>query len=68
MKDIKNLLENGLDKWVVIAKCSDGDVVISRNGEIAFDIDTAREIADDHQNMGAEIVMMRYADYKAVTR
>lgn len=68
MKDIKNLLENGLDKWVVIAKCSDGDVVISRNGEIAFDIDTVREIADDHQNMGAEIVMMRYADYKAVTR
>ena len=68
MKDIKNLLENGLDKWVVIAKCSDGDVVISRNGEIAFDIDTAREIAKDHQNMCAEIVMMRYADYKTVTR
>lgn len=68
MKDIKNLLENGLDKWVVIAKCSNGDVVISRNGEIAFDIDTAREIAKDHQNMGVGIAMMRYADYKTVTR
>lgn len=68
MKDIKNLLENGLDKWVVIAICSNGDIVIGRDGEIAFDIDTAREIAKDHQNIGAEIVMMRYADYKAMTR
>lgn len=68
MKDIKNLLENGLDKWVVIANCSDGDVVISRNGEIAFDIDTAREIAKDHQNMGVGIVTMRYVDYKAMVR
>lgn len=55
---------NKKDRWVVIAKCSDGDIVIHKDGEIAFDIDIAGEIAKDHQNMGAEIEIMRYADYK----
>jgi hypothetical protein len=63
---MSNVLDmyNNMDKWVVIAKCSDGDVVIGKNGEIAFDIDIAGEIAKDHQNMGAEIEIMRYIDYK----
>lgn len=55
-----------MDKWVVIAKCSDGDIVISKDGEIAFDIDIAGEIAKDHQNMGAEIEIMRYTKYKEI--
>ena len=55
-----------MDKWVVIARCGDGDVAILKNGEIAFDFDVANEIAKDHQNMGAEIELMRYNDYKEV--
>lgn len=57
---------NNMDKWVVIAKCSDSDNVISKNGQIAFDIDMAGEIAKDHQDMGAEIEIMRYAKYKEI--
>lgn len=56
-----------MDKYVVVAKCDDGDVVISRNDEIAFDIDTTNEIAKDHQDMGVEIEIMRYDDYKEMT-
>lgn len=55
-----------MDKWVVIAKCSDGDVVISKNGENAFDIDIADEIAEDHQDMGPEIEIMQYTKYKEI--
>lgn len=62
--EVFNELVEEADKWVVIAKCSDGDIVIHKDGEIAFDIDIAGEIAKDHQNMGAEIEIMRYADYK----
>lgn len=62
--EVFNKLVEESDKWVVIAKCSDGDIVIHKDGEIAFDIDIAGEIAKDHQNMGAEIEIMRYADYK----
>lgn len=57
---------NNMDKWVVIAKCSNGDIVISKNGVIAFDIDIAGEIAKEHQNMGAEIAIMEYAKYKEI--
>lgn len=61
-------MKNAMEKnYVVVAKCSDGDVVISRNGEIAFDFWDADEIALDHLNMGAEIEVMQYADYKAMT-
>jgi hypothetical protein len=62
--EVFNELVEEANKWVVIAKCSDGDIVIHKDGEIAFDIDIAGEIAKDHQNMGAEIEIMRYADYK----
>lgn len=54
-------------KYVVVAKCSDGDVVISRDGEIAFDFYDADEIALDHLDMGAEIEVMQYADYRKMT-
>ena len=54
---------NNIDKWVVIAKCSDGDVVINKDGEIAFDVDTLKEIVIDHKNMGVEIEVMRYEKY-----
>lgn len=68
LDNVENDLRIKKGKYVVIAKCSDGDVVIGRNGKVAFDSAIAVEIAKEHQNMGAEIVMMRYADYKAVTR
>lgn len=57
---------NNMDKWVVIAKYSDGDVVISKDGKIAFDIDIVGEIAQEHQNMGAEIEIMRYEKYREI--
>lgn len=53
-----------MDKWVVIARCSDGDVAILKNDEIAFDFDIANEIAKDHQDIGAEIELIRYTDFK----
>lgn len=53
-----------MNKCVVIAKCSDGDIVIKKEGKIAFDIDIAGEIAKDHQNMGADIEIIQYGVYK----
>ena len=67
IKKVENDLRIKKGKYVVIAKCSDGDVVIGRNGKVAFDSAIAVEIAKEHQNMGAEIVMIRYADYKVMT-
>lgn len=43
---------------------SDGDIVIKKEGKIAFDIDIAGEIAKDHQNMGVEIEIIQYGVYK----
>lgn len=54
--------QNNIDKWVVIAKCTDGDVLISKDGEFAFDIEMANTIAKEHQNMGAEIKIIRYGN------
>lgn len=56
-----------MDKYVVVAKGDDGDIVIGMNDEIAFDIDTANEIAQEHLIMFAEIEIIRYADYKEMT-
>lgn len=67
MKESKFLdMNTHIDKWVVIAKCSDGDIIIHKNGDIAFDIEIADEIAKEHQNMGAEIEIMRYDNYKEI--
>lgn len=54
---------NNMDKWVVIAKCNDGDIVINKDGVIAFDLDTAKEIAMNHINMGVKIDVMQYEKY-----
>lgn len=56
-----------MDKYVVIAKCADGDVVVSRDGEIVFDFHDADEIAKDHLIMGVEVEIMLYDDYKEMT-
>ena len=62
---INNCLDmyNNFDKWVVIAKCSNGDIVINKNGQIAFDIDTAKEIFIEHKDMGVEIEIIQYPKY-----
>ena len=54
---------NNMDKWVVIDKCNDGDIVIKKDNEIAFDIDDAKEIAMNHLYMGVKIEVMRYEKY-----
>lgn len=67
-KKMTNCLDvyNNIDKWVVIAKCNDGDVVINKNGRIAFKLDEVNEIAMDHKNMGVEIEVMQYAKYREI--
>lgn len=42
-------------KYNVIAHCSDGDVIIGKDGVNDVTIDVAKEIALAHMNMGAEI-------------
>lgn len=54
------------DKWVVIARCSNCVLAILKDGEIAFDFDMAVEIAKEHQDIGAEIELIRYSDYKEI--
>lgn len=58
-----NEVKKPIDKWVVIAKCNDGDIVIKKDNEIAFDIDDAKEIAMNHLYMGVKIEVMQYEKY-----
>lgn len=45
-------------KFNVIAKCSDGDIKIGKDGIYDFNYDEAKEIADAHKNLGAEITIV----------
>jgi hypothetical protein len=45
-------------KFNVIARCADGDVMISKNGINEFNWDEATEIADAHKTSGAEIIIV----------
>jgi hypothetical protein len=45
-------------KFNVIARCADGDVMISKDGINEFDLDEAKEIADAHKTLGAEIIIV----------
>lgn len=45
-------------KFNVIAECTDGDVMIGKDGINEFDLDEAKEIADAHKNFGANICIV----------
>lgn len=45
-------------KFNVIARCADGDVMIGKDGINEFDWDEAKEIADVHKTLGAEIIIV----------
>lgn len=45
-------------KFNVIARCADGDVMIGKDGINEFDWDEAKEIADAHKTLGAEIIIV----------
>lgn len=42
----------------VIAKCTDGDLMIGKDGIYEFNYDEAKRIADDHMTLGAEIIIV----------
>lgn len=42
----------------VIAKCTDGDLMIGKDGIYEFNHEEAKEIADAHKTLGAEIVIV----------
>lgn len=42
----------------VIAKCTDGDLMIGKDGIYNFNFDDAKEIADNHKTLGAEIIIV----------
>ena len=48
------------DEYCVIAKYSDGDLMISKDGKHNFTYDEAKEIAEDHRQIeGADIVIVK---------
>ena len=42
----------------VIAKCTDGDLMIGKDGIYEFNLEEAKEIADAHKTLGAEIIIV----------
>ena len=42
-------------KFIVLARCADGDVTISENGVSVFNFEKAQEIKNAHANLGAEV-------------
>lgn len=48
-----------MDKYNVIAHCSDGDVIIGKNGIDNVTLDEAAEIVDAHQNMGVKFSVVK---------
>ena len=48
----KYLLDNAVDgQFVVIADCSDGQVIICKDGRISFELEDAVDIRDDHREL-----------------
>ena len=46
---------NNKDKYIVIATCSDGDVIISKDGNKHFTLEQAQQVILEHTNIGADI-------------
>lgn len=61
MSEVIEYLINSLESknlYNVIAKCTDGDVMIGKDGIYNFNYDEAKRIADDHMTLGAEIIIV----------
>ena len=52
--------------YQVVAKCSDGDVVISKNNMSFFHYRDAKLIQKEHSNMGAEVVLRKIIGFQDV--
>ena len=48
-----------MDKYIVIAHCADGDVIIGKDGVNDVTLDVAEEIVNDHRNMGVELSIVK---------
>ena len=48
-----------MDKYNVIARCKDGDVIIGKDGVNDVTLDVAKEIADAHKNMGVMLSIVK---------
>lgn len=53
----KEIKTNPFDLYQVVAKCSDGDVLISKDGKQAFTYSEAKAIEAEHQGLGAEVLV-----------
>lgn len=53
----KQIKENPFDLYQVVAKCSDGDVLIGKDGKDVFNLNEAKAIQSEHQGLGAEVVL-----------
>lgn len=57
MKNKNNMNDN--DKYVVIVNCSDGDLIISQNGNKHFTLQQAEQIILEHINLGNKVNMYK---------
>lgn len=48
-----------MDKYNVIARCSDGYVKIGMDGVYDFTLDVAKEVAYEHTNMGVTLMIVK---------
>lgn len=48
-----------MDKYNVVARCKDGDVIIGKDGVNDVTLDVAKEIADAHKNMGVMLSIVK---------
>lgn len=48
-----------MERYNVIAKCADGDVMIGKNGKYEFSFDEAQEVGYDHRNMGVTLFIIK---------
>lgn len=46
---------NDKDKYIVMVNCSDGDVIITQNGNKHFTLQQAQQVILEHTNMGNQV-------------
>ena len=56
---MKKQEKNVFDFYQVVAKCSDGDVVINKDGKDVFNLKEAKAIQAEHQGLGAEVILKK---------
>jgi hypothetical protein len=48
-----------MEKYNVIARCSDGNVKIGMDGVYDFTLDVAKKVAYDHTDMGVTLMIVK---------